>query len=162
MEYARYVLGRVAALIRFVPAIAIAMLAAPACNSEPEQRSDARQRPDAAPPPPGDARLGVDCWGELCDPDQACCYMIVEPTVRVTVCMPTAEACDGTAFDCDGPEDCETATCCSFGDRHVRCVEPDACDRYLACHADEDCGGAGRCCDTPLGIIRVCLLSCPA
>ncbi len=130
------------------------------CDGESGQRFDARKPIDAAPPPPGDARLGVDCVGELCEPDQTCCRVMPEPPQHFHFCAPVADACDGVAYDCDGPEDCESETCCSLGEAWVRCVDAGACDGYVACHVDADCAPFGRCCDTPAGVIRVCLAAC--
>jgi hypothetical protein len=140
---------------------ALALVAMAACNGEESQHFDARPRPvDAAPPPPGDARLGVDCLGQLCAPEQACCSMVAEPPLVVEICVPEPENCDGEAYECDGPEDCASQTCCSPTEGHVRCVDAGTCDRWIACHEDTHCPPALRCCDTPKGIIRVCLAAC--
>jgi len=86
--------------------------------------------------------------------------MVVDPPMHITFCLPTSSACEGPAFECDGPEDCASKTCCSPGDGLVRCVDAGTCSLYVACHFDDDCPPGKRCCDTPAGVIRACLTGC--
>ena len=111
--------------------------------------------------PAGDARFGVECDGRSCAPDQACCGDIVEPPHTAYYCIADGLAgeCD-QAFDCDGPEDCESGLCC--GGTTVACapVGERACSEGApVCHDDSDCGG-GLCCPTPTGVVKECSSPC--
>ena len=121
--------------------------------------ADARPPDDAGPP--GDARLGVDCKGAGCTPDEGCCGEQLEPPHTTYYCVPddVLEGCD-KSFDCDGPEDCASGLCC--GGTRIECAPPGATscsDGAAVCHTGEDCGG-GPCCPTPTGVVSECIGPC--
>jgi hypothetical protein len=140
--------------------LGLALLAG--CGDSPV-RSDARAPADAGVvADAGDARVGVECGDEPCDPGETCCAEVLVPPTRSLYCTPGPRMCGGTAFTCDGPEDCDAGICCSDGEGLVACVSDTSCPDARACHGDGDCPGQERCCDTPAGVIRVCLAgACP-
>lgn len=127
-----------------------------ACGSEPV-RFDAGPPADAGPiPDAADARLGVECGDDPCEPGETCCSEVLVPPNRSLYCTPQPGQCGGAAFTCDGPEDCDGGLCCSDGEGLVTCSTEPSCPDVRACHVDDDCPAAQRCCDTPAGVIRAC------
>lgn len=133
-----------------------------ACGDQPAS-SDARPPADAGViADAADARVGVECGEGPCDPGATCCAEVLVPPMRTLYCTPEAELCGGTAFSCDGPEDCDGGICCSDGTGLVACSDETSCPDVRACHGDLDCPAGERCCDTPAGVIRACLSGgCP-
>lgn len=127
----------------------------------PGGRADARASADAGPAL--DARIGVDCRGADCAPDEACCGDRIEPPHIAYYCLAdeVAGECD-QSFDCDGPEDCASGLCC--GGERIECAPVGArsCpDGAPVCHSAADCG-VGPCCPTPSGVVKECITPCPA
>jgi hypothetical protein len=117
--------------------------------------ADAAIPVDGAPAVSADAAPGVSCLGADCTTAQVCCREVVLPGDPATYCVPEEPSCTGTAFSCDGPEDCAGEDqCCSTGDG-VRCVPSGTCPESIVCHTAVDCP-AGACCPTPIGVVKAC------
>jgi hypothetical protein len=118
--------------------------------------------PDAPPPPPDAAqpdapdRTGVVCGLRTCrDPEGVCCRDEDGPMpfrCESDIDCPS----NGTAFECDGPEDCNGFACCFTIGEGSRCTFlGTVCDAEELCHGDDDCSGGAVCCaDDPYPACR--------
>lgn len=96
---------------------------------------------------------GVACGPMACTTTvQQCCTTNAGIGGR---CDPVNSGCNGTAFQCDGPEDCEPADpeCCIQGGL-AACRMPGYClsaqiNGTLMCHVDADCPQGQYCCAPP-------------
>src|SRR5262245_10979167 len=107
-----------------------------------------------------DAAVGVACGMTTCTSTQECCLANGQRT-----CVAQGD-CQGVAFACDGPEDCQTGeVCCASntgGTPGSECRDAGDMCRAIACHADPDCPMATpKCCQLGMAELHVCLAQCP-
>jgi hypothetical protein len=141
--------------------VVIAALAA-ACGKNGGSAPDADPTvPDAdTTAPDAGETVGIPCGAATCDEaTQECC---VDGNGGQT-CVATG-TCEGTAFGCDGPEDCTEGgeICCGMGEG-AHCAPVTECAQAV-CHVDEDCPAEGaKCCTVGGDQVSRCLLvaMCP-
>lgn len=130
----------------------------------PPDAAPAPPPPDAAPmPPPPDAGSPgtVACGAAKCIVGQQTCCV----TASGASCVPSSGICaGGSAFRCDGPEDCDAGRVCCLraetGGYRSACARPAECAQThgaAICHVGADCPAfAPTCSPVPSATISVC------
>ena len=117
---------------------------------------------DAGPTPDAsnvDAANGVTCSRDFCDPIERCCIEQIKPPQVSYFCVADEPAgiCQGSEFDCDGPEDCADGEVCC-GANASTCTPVGQCSGSTICHSISHCPpGSVRCAETPLMLLRICI-----
>jgi hypothetical protein len=107
-----------------------------------------------------DGAVGVACGTTTCSATQECCLTNGQRT-----CVDQGN-CQGAAFECDGPEDCQMGEiCCASntgGTPGTTCQDATDMCRAIACHNDPDCPMTDpKCCQLGMTGLNVCLPQCP-
>ena len=107
-----------------------------------------------------DAAVGVTCGTMTCTGMQECCV----GNGGTHTCVDPGN-CQGVAFACDGPEDCQSPdVCClaAVGGMAGATCKPATMCQTDACHTDPDCpANTPKCCPVGTTGYNICLAKCP-